>query len=273
MSDDQIIPVVTVKDLVSQNGALVVLWIVQQHGPLSILALYELIAGEPYVEPERERYGVVPEKGEVLVYMLEASLGQLQAAGLVDKQQSADGPDIYAAVHGRFEAIQRVLRLPGLEEQIRKSRNGSFYISPSFGKPDSTMTYPQVVVLMPYVAALDEFYIHNIRRVTYALELTCERIKDTFYTNSLIKKVWSAVFHSQICIADCTGGDANTFYALGIANTLGKKCILIAQSIDDIPVDLRTERTIIYENTSAGMEQFEATLSDMLRTELNLKAQ
>lgn len=256
------IPVKT-RDLVSPVGGLIVLWVIQQHGSLDFRSLYELITGRPHVNLPVPYYGVIPSQEYLVTQVIEHHLERSLESGLIETQQDEAGVVRYT-VSPRIEVLLNTFCIPSLSDQIRAIIDEKIVINPLFGKPDTSLTRPQVVVLMPYVAALDEFYIHHIRRVTYALELTCERIKDTFHSNSLIKKVWSAVFHSQICLADCTGGDANTFYALGIANTLGKKCILIAQSIDDIPVDLRTERTIIYDYTPAGMEQFEQTLSEIL---------
>ncbi|MEZ4670171.1 MAG: hypothetical protein R3E39_19875 [Anaerolineae bacterium] len=274
MPDDQFIPAKTLRDLNLQNGALSVLWFVQQHGPINFAALYEAVfVGEKYVEVDRSRAGTRPTKEESMTFALEMYLDQLHTAGWIEKQDAADDAEVFIALPERFEALRRVLELPSLQEMILMSRNGSFLVSPLFGKPDTGRFHPQVMVLMPHVKRLEAVYVSHIRRVAHALDVTCERIKDAYDSNSTVSKIWSAVFHAQVCIADCTGQDTNTFYAMGIAHTLGKPCILIAQSVDDIPVDLRSEQVIIYYDTPAGMEQFEQELEARLRTELNLKAQ
>lgn len=51
------------------------------------------------------------------------------------------------------------------------------------------------------------------------------------------------------------------FYELGVRHSLSPRTILIAQSLDDIPSDLREYRTITYENSAKGVKDF----SDRLR--------
>ncbi|MEO8394165.1 MAG: hypothetical protein ABI700_14340 [Chloroflexota bacterium] len=57
-------------------------------------------------------------------------------------------------------------------------------------------------------------------------------------------------------------------YELGIAHTLGRKAILIVQTLEDTPFDVRDLRIIIYQYTPPGIQQFEATLTKTQQTEL-----
>lgn len=47
------------------------------------------------------------------------------------------------------------------------------------------------------------------------------------------------------------------FYELGMVHTLVKPCVLLAQSIDDIPFDIRRRRFISDEFMPAGTKSFE----------------
>jgi hypothetical protein len=88
---------------------------------------------------------------------------------------------------------------------------------------------------------------------------------DNFFTNGqIIVEIWSAINHARVILADCTGRNAYVFYEIGIAHTLGKETILITQSIEDIPFDLRHLRFITYEYTPPGMAQFEIALRKTL---------
>jgi hypothetical protein len=80
-----------------------------------------------------------------------------------------------------------------------------------------------------------------------------------------MKDVWSAIYYSEVVIADCTGRNPNVFYEIGIAHTLGKETVLIAQQIDDIPFDVRHIRSIVYEYTPRGVREFEKKLEETLR--------
>jgi nucleoside 2-deoxyribosyltransferase len=94
-------------------------------------------------------------------------------------------------------------------------------------------------------------------------------VRRSFTTLCLrISDVWDAINHAQVLIADCTDRNPNVFYELGVAHTLGKPVIQIAQSKDDIPFDVRHMRTIIYDSTQAGLRKFENVLESTLKGEL-----
>jgi hypothetical protein len=48
-------------------------------------------------------------------------------------------------------------------------------------------------------------------------------------------------------LADLTGKNPNVFYELGLAHALAKPVIMVAESMDDIPFDLRALRIILYD--------------------------
>lgn len=57
-----------------------------------------------------------------------------------------------------------------------------------------------------------------------------------------------------------TGQNPNVFYELGIRHALSNRTILVSQSLDDIPSDLREYRTIIYDTTAKGSALFSQQL-------------
>jgi len=50
------------------------------------------------------------------------------------------------------------------------------------------------------------------------------------------------------------------FYELGLAHALGKETILITQSMDFVPFDLKTIRCIVYDFTPRGTQKLEEAL-------------
>jgi hypothetical protein len=56
---------------------------------------------------------------------------------------------------------------------------------------------------------------------------------------------------------------------LGVAHTLGKRCILIAQSGESFVFDVQHWRHIVYEYTPSGMKSFEEKLEKTLQNELS----
>jgi hypothetical protein len=43
-----------------------------------------------------------------------------------------------------------------------------------------------------------------------------------------MRNIWKSICEARLVVADLTGGNANVFYELGIAHTVGKETILIA---------------------------------------------
>jgi hypothetical protein len=67
-------------------------------------------------------------------------------------------------------------------------------------------------------------------------------------------------------ICDCSGKNPNVFYEAGIAHAVGKEAILIAQSEDGVPFDLRHLRYIRYLPNNEGFVSLPASLQAKLRS-------
>jgi hypothetical protein len=94
--------------------------------------------------------------------------------------------------------------------------------------------------------------------------LACERGDDVFGSNVVMDDIRSSIQAADIVIADLTGKNANVFYEVGIAHTVGKPVLLMAQSIDDVPFDLRHRRVLLYEYSPRGCKKLEKTLKENL---------
>jgi hypothetical protein len=109
---------------------------------------------------------------------------------------------------------------------------------------------------MPFSPELDLLYGQHIKKVISELGLTIGRADDS--AGSIVQGAWSAINAASIIVADCTGRNADVFYEIGISHTIGKDTILITQSIDDVPYDLRYHlRVIEYGYTPRGLQAFE----------------
>jgi hypothetical protein len=123
---------------------------------------------------------------------------------------------------------------------------------------------------MPFLDDLKPVWEDHIKNVAKSLGLSVVRADDFFTAHSIMSDVWNAICSTRAIIADCTGRNPNVFYEIGIAHTIGKPVVLIAQNSDDVPFDLRHLRYILYEYTPRGMQQLEQKLAQTLKTELSL---
>lgn len=148
------------------------------------------------------------------------------------------------------------------EVVFEKQRDRSAILGP----PRQGERWPEVFVLMPFAPSLRAIYEDHMKKPVSKLKLRIGRADDFFGARSIMHDVWSAIHAAQVIIADCTGRNPNVFYEIGLAHAIGKYTILIAQTIDDVPFDLRHLRVIVYQYTPPGMRQFEKDLIKTIRT-------
>jgi len=99
----------------------------------------------------------------------------------------------------------------------------------------------------------DRIWERVLRPVIEAQGLTAMRADDMF-GRDVMEDIWEALLAARVVIADISGRNANVFYELGIAHTLGKEVILLTQSVDDIPFDLNRFRHVVYEDNLDGYD-------------------
>jgi len=73
------------------------------------------------------------------------------------------------------------------------------------------------------------------------------RADDLFRSSNIVHDIWDAVSESRVLLADLTNKNANVFYELGLAHAAKKPVLLLTQSIEDVPFDLRALRVIAYD--------------------------
>ncbi len=81
--------------------------------------------------------------------------------------------------------------------------------------------------------------------------------------------ITKSIEKARIIVADLTGRNPNVFYEVGIAHTLNKTVLLLAQNIDDVPFDLRHRRVLIYEYSPRGCKRLENEISKHINSLLS----
>jgi hypothetical protein len=121
--------------------------------------------------------------------------------------------------------------------------------------------------MMPFNAEFNLVY-ESIRQAAERAGLRCRRADDIWENAAIIQDVVSLIDRSRIVVCDCTGRNPNVFYEAGIAHTLGREVILITQSEQDIPFDLRHIRHIRYLDNAEGRTALAAALQARMQTVL-----
>lgn len=161
--------------------------------------------------------------------------------------------------------IQAFLGLHQIVEMLRH-RDGMVMQRSVFGRPlDDPQFQSDFFMIMPFREQFEPVYRETIVPLITGMGATIKRGDDYFSQNAIIREVWSAIYAAHAYIAELTDRNANVFYELGIAHTLGKAGIMITQNIEDIPFDIRHLRFIVYENTPPGLARLRDELSAACR--------
>lgn len=87
------------------------------------------------------------------------------------------------------------------------------------------------------------------------LNLICRRADD-FRAPNILETILKHIAQSEYVIADLTDSNPNVFYELGIAHCIkdAENVVILAQSVDFVPFDLRHLRCVIYEQCPSGLD-------------------
>ena len=122
-----------------------------------------------------------------------------------------------------------------------------------------------VSVMMPFDAAFNPVY-NGIQLAAEGAGLRCRRADDIWENPAVIQDVVALIDRARVVVCDCTGRNPNVFYEAGIAHTLGREVILIAQAEHDIPFDLRHLRFIRYHANAQGIAELSVALQARIQT-------
>lgn len=122
-----------------------------------------------------------------------------------------------------------------------------------------------VAVMMPFNAGFTPVY-ESMKAGVEAAGMRCLRADDIWERDHILDDVLSLIWRARVVIADLSGKNPNVFYEAGIAHTLGRDTILVAQSMDDIPFDLQGIRALRYLNNGEGRDSLTKGIASRLNT-------
>ena len=128
----------------------------------------------------------------------------------------------------------------------------------------SQNTEPMCFIIMPFRKELHYFFLFMKQHITEVHGINCFRGDEDVLTVPLLDKIHEYIKNADVIIADCSCHNANVFYELGMAHTLGKKVILITgDELDKEPADVQFYEFIQYE--LAKDKEFLSLLDKALR--------
>jgi hypothetical protein len=143
----------------------------------------------------------------------------------------------------------------------------------STAKAKSLAAVPRDIcfVIMPFGGWLDGYYTDIYRPAISDSGLDPHRADDLFRPSTIVNDIWSYTKRAKLILADLSGKNPNVFYELGLAHALAKPAILVADSMDNVPFDLRALRVLVYEKNAPDWgnilrEKVKSAIAEVLRS-------
>jgi hypothetical protein len=116
-----------------------------------------------------------------------------------------------------------------------------------------------VFVLTPFNNLFyDEYMV--IKETCSKMGFNCIRGDEKEFKGDIFPKMLRYMVQARIIIANINGRNPNVLYELGVAQALDKHVILVAKEPKDLPIDIQSQRFLIYSDSNV--------LTSLLKAEL-----
>lgn len=121
-----------------------------------------------------------------------------------------------------------------------------------------------VACIMPFNRRFDKVF-QTIKEACSSSRFVCRRSDEELLesNSNLLKYVVELILKSQVVVAVLDGRNPNVFYEIGIAHSMGKQVILIAENNkrSEIPFNIQSNRLILYNNWGELKEKLGRSLN------------
>jgi GTPase SAR1 family protein len=103
------------------------------------------------------------------------------------------------------------------------------------------------VVLMPFREPFNKYYTVIWKPAIEEVGFSSVRADEMFGANPVMSDLWGSICRARVVVAELTGRNPNVMYEIGLSHAIGKPVVLLAQTIEDVPFDLRSLRCLLYD--------------------------
>jgi hypothetical protein len=134
--------------------------------------------------------------------------------------------------------------------RMKKATVASKKEGPKQPQPKATAPRAICFTIMPFGDRFDQYYREVFQPAIEQAGFTPRRADDLMRPGTIVRDIWNYTKEATIILADLTGRNPNVLYELGLAHAIAKPAILVAESIEDIPFDLRHLRVLQYDKNT-----------------------
>lgn len=267
-------------------------------GDLRVIPYEDKLGGEKNTIPEIQRllqallqsqaddspvFQAVPELGaattrasaeaEARISSLESETRELRAKLSIAEQVSLNFTESFSTFEGTVRSL--LARLSPEDRKTAESAvENAFLVQSERPKRKVALAIGDtedsraLFVLMPFTPEMSGIY-EVIRRAAETFRLKVWRADEIASAGLITDQILEAISRSRVIVADITGRNPNVLYEIGIAHSLSKNVILIAEAGEIIPFDIAAMRVVFYEQSVAGAAKLENALRASLQAILD----
>ncbi len=102
----------------------------------------------------------------------------------------------------------------------------------------------------PLSCNFDQWYNSILRPAGEEAGFDVKRADQELLSGSIMEQVWEDLQSTDVVLAFLTGRNPNVFYELGLAHTLLKPVLLVADKREKLPFDVTHLRHYLYEDSN-----------------------
>lgn len=118
-------------------------------------------------------------------------------------------------------------------------------------------------VLMPFDEGFRKIYDLVITPALQKAGYEINRADTELDQQNVLKDVVRGIATADLVIVDLTTRNANVLYELGLSHALGRNTVLLAQSMDEVPFDLRSYRIVRYSTEFDEIDSLRQQLQEI----------
>ena len=146
------------------------------------------------------------------------------------------------------------------EREVFLARRSSDEIDPLSEAGVTSEAKPLIFVAMPFDKKMDDIFHYGIRNAVNSAGFLCERVDEVSFTGDILDVIKRRIRDASLLIADLTTANPNVYLEVGYAWGVGIPTVLIAQDVQELKFDVKSQKCIIY----SGIRELEEKLGHEL---------
>ncbi|MFW9881598.1 MAG: hypothetical protein ACFFG0_51690, partial [Candidatus Thorarchaeota archaeon] len=122
---------------------------------------------------------------------------------------------------------------------------------------------PNAFVIMPFDAEFKSIYEDLIKPALEEVGYNVTRADSFIDQQNILHNIIRGIGNGDLIVADLTSLNANVLYELGLSHGLKIPTVILVQSLDEIPFDLRSYRILIYSTRFDKVHELKDSLKEI----------